>query len=181
MPGDLVWDVVHWEYDLNGDLMPRVTPKDLNYPATNVVEKDVLYGIDFMYTGTLVVGSNPPPVPAMTVVDNHDGATALATITGSSVTAVNHVMTSVVSVAGTTWVDSGNRTGNGTVTLTLSPGRYWAQVKSVGPSGTSYGNVMFFTVSPFADEENTYDYRVKEVIIIPGDKVKTLRLEVINK
>lgn len=173
---DLRYDAIFWQYDINGDLTPRTAAADLNYPTEATVQAHVFYGVDDVYEGTLTVGSNPPAVPTLTIVDSVDGAHAVATIAGSSAATTNHVLTAVVSVDGLTFVDSGNRSEDGTVTLTLTPGRYWGQVKSDWAGGTSYSSVVYFEVTPL-EEETAYDYRVKDIFSLPGDKVKTLVLE----
>lgn len=77
--------------------------------------------------GPTTGGGSPPANPTISVVDNQDGTQTL-TISNSSVGSSNVVF---AQSAGTeTWTNSGSRVGNGTVTLTLTNGRYFLYVRS---------------------------------------------------
>lgn len=71
--------------------------------------------------------------PTLTVADNANG-TATATIASGGAGAVNTVYSQKIdpSFATAAWVNSGNRTGNGTVPLTFSNGCYFGQVRTDG-------------------------------------------------
>ena len=177
---ELVFDAVHWEDDGTGTgtLVPRATPADLNYPTPATVQQYITYGVDDVYEGTLVAGSNPPDVPTLTVTDQADGSHAIATIADSSANTTNTVLVSEVKLGGVDFSSAGSRTDDGNVTLTLTPGRYWAQVHSEWAGGESYSAVVYFQVTPFATEDETY--RVVDVLHVPGDARKTLVLDKIR-
>lgn len=88
-------------------------------------------------------GGSAPASPTLAVSDNGDG-TATATITGSSATATNTVYYQQAGAAG--WTSGGSRIGNGTVTLSLSNGRYFGYVSSLLDGSTAVSNVVTFIV-----------------------------------
>lgn len=94
--------------------------------------------------GAVGAGGSAPDTPTLAVADNGDG-TATATITTSSASSANVVWTREVSAA--TWTNSGNRTGDGTVELTLDPGYYHAVVISTLNSQSEASNVVYFRVT----------------------------------
>lgn len=82
--------------------------------------------------------------PTLAVADNGDGTGAVATITGSE----NGSVTNTVYVwDGDSWEDSGDRTGNGTVSLSLAIGKYWAYVQSDDGASFSLSNLVRFAVT----------------------------------
>jgi len=62
------------------------------------------------------------------LTDSGDGVHATATVSGSDTGTTNNIYTAKYGT--TTWTLSGTRTGNGTVTLTLDNGSYWAYCDS---------------------------------------------------
>ena len=68
-----------------------------------------------------------PTTPTFTLTDNGDGTVTVA-ISSSSVGSVNIVYTQAVGEI--VWTNSGNRVGNGSVTLNLDDGRYFVYVQS---------------------------------------------------
>jgi hypothetical protein len=149
-------------------------------PGTANVASGVGYKIyDVSQTGTLVVGGGggtPPATPTITAVDNGLGTGATVTITLGDASAVNTVYTA--SLSAMTWVSSGSRTGNGTVTLTLTPGNYWIQVKSV-LGGTAFSSVIHVTVLSLASKIGYY--RVISISREPGALNMSVTLEKIEK
>jgi hypothetical protein len=91
----------------------------------------------------------PPDAPILAVADDGDNTGATATITGSSAGSANVVYTRAVSggIGSTAWVNSGNRTGDGTVSLALAAGYYWARVESTLNSQVVNSNVVYFVVT----------------------------------
>ena len=85
----------------------------------------------------------------LAVADVADGATATATISSSSGGA-NIVYTQNVdgTLGSGTWTNSGSRTGDGTVTLTLSKGYYWSYCTT---GGTTLSNLVYFQVTSGLD------------------------------
>lgn len=82
---------------------------------------------------------------SLTVVDNEDGSGATATIAGSEGGSTNTV--SVQAADGETWTEAGSRSGNGTVSLDLSPGYWWAKCDSEDGGSTTVSNVVRFGVT----------------------------------
>lgn len=81
-------------------------------------------------------------VPTFTVVDNGDGTGATATIGGTSGAANAVLVASWSGTDSTGWLSKGSRTGDGTLTLDLDPGYYWAQLLCDGvPRGLAYFRV----------------------------------------
>lgn len=84
-------------------------------------------------------------MPTISIVDNADG-TSTATISGSDGGSTNSVYTGTWSGdAGSvsSWTLSGSRTGDGTVSLTLSDGYYWAYVISAS-GGDDTASLPFY-------------------------------------
>ena len=104
-----------------------------------------LLGLGF---GTAAAGS-APAAPTLSVVDVGNG-TATATIAGSSALSANVVWTLKVDndfISGSTWTNSGNRTADGDVTLTLADGLYWVHVISTLNSQCASSNWAYLRVS----------------------------------
>jgi hypothetical protein len=101
-----------------------------NYVDTNLIPEnvklDVEYGID--ETGTYDPSGEPPSQPTLSLTDSGDGVHATATVSGSDTGTTNNIYTAKYGT--TAWTLSGTRTGNGTVTLTLDNGSYWAYCDS---------------------------------------------------
>lgn len=90
-----------------------------------------------------------PPTPTLTITDSGDGTGATATIAGSSAGSTNTVYTSPVplSSGSLSWTASGSRTGDGTISLSLTPGPYLAYCESAmnGLNATPSNEVFFKT------------------------------------
>lgn len=85
----------------------------------------------------------------LSIVDNADGTGATATIAGSSgganVVSVQNVDGELGSLS---WTAAGSRTGDGDVSLTLTPGYYWAYCVT---GGTSLSGLVYFQVTTGVD------------------------------
>lgn len=93
-------------------------------------------------------GSGPgvgPSVPSLTVVDNEDGTGAVATVADSSGGSTNEVF--VADWPGSTFVSAGNRSGDGTVNLSLTVGPKFAYVKSTLNSQSEVSATINFRVT----------------------------------
>lgn len=99
------------------------------------------------------VSPSPPDAPTLAVADDGDDTGATATISDSSAGSANVVYTRAVSggLGSSAWVNSGNRTGDGTVSLDLAAGYYMAYVESTLNSQTSSSNVVYFVVTTGGD------------------------------
>lgn len=84
-----------------------------------------------------------PTTPTLSVADNGNG-TATATISTSSTGSSNSVY--LANDVGDAWSLEGSRTGNGTVTLTLPPGRYFAYVQSILNDQSANSVVVLFRI-----------------------------------
>ncbi len=131
-----------WDYALNvarGDWHTFSQPIDMDYVLSSEggnyddtylipanVKKDITYGVD--ETGTYDPSGEPPSQPTIHITDSGDGSHAVATISGSDTGTTNNIYTAKYGT--TAWTLSGTRTGNGTVTLTLDNGSYWAYCDS---------------------------------------------------
>lgn len=91
----------------------------------------------------------PIAVPTLTVEDNGDGTGAVATIADSTGGSTNTV--SVVKWTGTAqstaWESEGSRSGDGTVSLSLTKGYYWAKCESVSGGESVTSNLVYFAVT----------------------------------
>lgn len=99
------------------------------------------YGVDSA-AGTLTE-------PTLAVADNGNDTGATATITGSDSNATNTVYVQAFDdeLGTTTWTASGSRTGNGTVSLTLAAGHYFAYVLSELADESVASSVVYFVVT----------------------------------
>lgn len=108
-----------------------------------------------LLTGFGSGGSTPvgPDTPALAVADDADGTGATATITASTTGSANIVFTRAVSggLGTSAWVNSGNRTGNGTVSLSLAAGYYMAYVQSTLNDQEVISNVVYFVATTGSD------------------------------
>jgi hypothetical protein len=90
-----------------------------------------------------------PSAPALIVVDNGNNTGALATISGSTATAMNTVyVQSFDGELGTTnWTSAGSRIGDGTLHLSLTVGHRLAYVNSTLSGVSSVSSVVYFVVT----------------------------------
>lgn len=94
----------------------------------------------------------PPAAPTLAVADSENGTQAVATITGSTTGATNAVEVAIVGALGSvSWTSAGSRTGNGTVTMTLARGYYWARVVSTKNDQQAVSNLVYFAVTNGTD------------------------------
>lgn len=90
----------------------------------------------------------PPVAPSLAVADNGNG-TVVAIISGGNDAASNavYVQSAANDLGTAAWVLAGTRTGKGNLTLTLTPGLYWARIESTLNSRTSHSNQVYFLCS----------------------------------
>jgi hypothetical protein len=88
----------------------------------------------------------------LSLTDDADGTGGVAAIT-SPAGAANVVYTSLFDAAGEVgpWVNSGNRTGTGNVTLNLAPGQYMVYVQSNDAGTYTLSTVQWFTFTSGVD------------------------------
>ncbi len=79
----------------------------------------------------------------LAVTDNHDGQTALATITGSDPNSPNVLQTQPF--GGGAWSNTGFRLSDGSLNLFLPTGYYWAVL-----TGRVSGTIVYSNIVPFA-------------------------------
>lgn len=86
----------------------------------------------------------------LTVIDNFNGATATATVTNTAGEVVNVYTSPFTGYPGSlpAWTLSGTRAGDGTLTLNLSPGYYWAYAMA---DQMELSNLVYFQVSSSAE------------------------------
>ena len=126
----LEYDYIHWEEDVNGDLQPLETPKDINYPVESNVALGIVYGADNQFTGTANDLTAPrPTTPSIRIINNQDD-TATATISGSDAGSTNTVWIFLRHNGVLELIDAGNRVGDGDVTITNPTGEYIGYVVS---------------------------------------------------
>lgn len=92
-------------------------------------------------------GSTAPPAPTLVVTDHKDGSGATATISGSAAGSANVVNVALWTGANgsLSFVNAGNRTGDGDVTLSLTNGQRVAFVTSTVGALSSESNEYVFT------------------------------------
>lgn len=97
----------------------------------------------FFGTGVTAGGGTPPAAPTLAIADNGDGTGGVATITGSTAGSTNTVFGRRLDGARiAAWTDLGNRVGDGTVALALTPGDYLFYVLSQTGAGTAASNLV---------------------------------------
>jgi len=109
---------------------------------TNNVKLAIVGGLS--WTGAYDPAGSPPAAANLNVVDQADGSTAVATISGGDALATYTIWTT--KNATRDWTNSGSRVGDGDVTLTLGKGEYIAVVIG-GTVAMSVGQAGFFWVS----------------------------------
>ena len=87
--------------------------------------------------------------PVLAVADNGDGTGAVATITNATSGTTNTVMVGNWNhgIGTVSFTSGGSRTGNGTVSLSLAVGTYWAYVQSTATDAEEPSNFVFFRVT----------------------------------
>ncbi len=89
-----------------------------------------------------------PSTPTLAVADQADGTGATATVTDSDADSTNTIYTQAFSGSTSgTWVNSGNRSSDGTVDLSLTVGPYLAYCLSANADGTAASAVVYFIVT----------------------------------
>lgn len=98
--------------------------------------------------GQLLRGWGPiaTSTPTLAIADNADGTGATATITGAATGATVEVFTVAVDddFSSQTAVSGGSRSGNGTVSLDLDPGPYWAFAVATLGGASAVSNIVYF-------------------------------------
>ena len=107
---------------------------------------------------------------SLAITDNADG-TVTATISGSTVGSTNVVQSTPVNGdfgATPTWTTQGTRTGDGTITITISAGYYWWVVLSTSGSTTSPSTPVYRPASTGDDpvHEEIVDAVVAKLILL---------------
>lgn len=108
---------------------------------------DILLGLF-----TPPVGGGTLDTPTLAMSDDGDEVHATATITTSDPLATNTLYIATYDDAGSyslpeAFTEEGNRTGDGTITVALSPGRYWAYVLSSYAGDYAMSALIYFRVS----------------------------------
>ncbi|MCK5610830.1 hypothetical protein KAR91_53650 [Candidatus Pacearchaeota archaeon] len=117
-------DKIYWGIDSVGNLVPRPTPLDFQYPITGDVRNSTVYGYEDQFTGTAGSGLTPATPLLQSVVDQKDGNTAIATIANSTVGVINYIYGWLSSGGLLTKTLLGQRIGDGDVTITSIAGNY---------------------------------------------------------
>lgn len=126
---------------------------------------------------TLIITQGYGPVPSgggggggaidpctLAVADLGDGTGATATITNSDSGSTDHdiyVGTWSGELGAVTFALEASRTGNGTASLTLTPGYYWAYVLSEDDDAYAVSNFVYFQVTD--DEDPIHDQCARAV------------------
>lgn len=90
----------------------------------------------------------------LTFSDAQDGTGGTATVAGSTGGTSNVVYTMSATQAllsSPSWVNSGSRTGDGAVTLTLTSGYYWAYVENNDAGNITFSPLIYCAVTDSAD------------------------------
>ena len=124
-----------FEFDINGYLVQTEEEYGVS-PYFEYDSNDYIVPLETVSTG--------PNAANLLVVDNGDGATATATLSGCTAGATYNIYTTRNQVID--WSLSGTRVGNGDVTLTLSKGEYISTVIG-GTDVMSVGQVAIFWVT----------------------------------
>jgi hypothetical protein len=118
--------------------------------------------------GLLLKGFGPagdsgssPDSPTLAVADDADGTGATATISGATSGTTNKVYVQNRESIGGTWTSAGNRSGNGTLALNLSVGRYFAYCESDLNGVDAISNLVAFSVT--SGSESIYETILQEV------------------
>lgn len=97
----------------------------------------------------------PLATPTLVVVDNQDATGVIATIASSDVAATNTLYRQRVDgeLGSGTWTSSGSRTGDGTISVSLTTrGFYWWYVKSVLSGESTISNLAYEPVTDGEDD-----------------------------
>lgn len=132
---DLTGEVDMW-FDIDPDdadgIVLRVTEADPNFPAEEDVRDATVYGYLNEYIGSWL-GDIPTP-PTLTIVDQKDGGTIVATVSGADTGTENDVYISQFGQSGASgWTLIGTVTENGAITHVLPLGLYVGKVISRFP------------------------------------------------
>lgn len=124
---------------------------DSTVVSTDPGVANVKIGVEYIIndvdlTGTYNPAGTPPSVPTLTITDSEDGGTATVTIAGSDLLTENKIFASPYASTAT-FTEVGERIGDGTETVTLSIGKNWVYVTSLGSGGTSASAVYVVTIT----------------------------------
>jgi len=150
-------DAIMFGINDNGNLVPRPTPLDMNYPTEDIVKLNEVYGYDDQYTGNYAGAGVTPTTPTMTVADNKDGSTATATISGSDPGSTVYVYGWLSFGGVLTLTNFGSRSGDGDVTITQAVGNY--QAAAISQKDGSYSlpsDPWPFSIS------GDYDFQIRD-------------------
>jgi len=115
---DVCVDLFTWELDSEGNLVPRAQILDTNYPSENNVRLNVTYGEQDQFTGSYAGGGGAvPDKPTLSILDNKDGNTATATISGSTEGTTTTVYAFLSHGGVLDYIVMGSREGDGNVSL----------------------------------------------------------------
>lgn len=93
--------------------------------------------------------ATPPTAPTLAVADNADGTGGVATVSGGDASATHTLYSQAVDgeLGTAAWTSRGSRTGNGTITITVSSslpvGYYWWRVVAATAGGESLSNLVY--------------------------------------
>lgn len=119
----LAYDFVYWDVDGNGDLYPRATPADINYPTVDQTEFGVVFGYENQYTGTYVGGGARPDQPSVRIHNDQDG-TGTATVSNGDDDATHRLFIFLRHGGVLELIEAGSRTGNGDIEFDKPEGEY---------------------------------------------------------
>lgn len=87
----------------------------------------------------------PLTAPTLSVSDSANGTGGVATLSGGDSGATNTISVQAVDgeLGTSTWTSKGNRTGNGTVSISATSGFYWIRCVSVLSSETVVSNLVY--------------------------------------
>lgn len=100
-------------------------------------------------TGSGGGGGTPPTAPTLAIADNADGTGGVATISGGDAGSTHTLYSQAVDgeLGTSTWTSRGSRSGNGTITITLSgsftTGYYWWRVVASNADGEALSNLVY--------------------------------------
>ena len=118
----------------------------------------------------------PPSTPTLAVADNADGTGVTATVAGSDAGSSNTVYAVTVAPgpAVPAWVSKGTRVGDGTVSVSLSPGYYFFYCLSTVAAGTAASAPLMAAAT--SSNQSVLDRVLGAVLAV----VKTLSLPTIT-
>lgn len=101
--------------------------------------------------------------PVLAVADAADGTGGTATVSNATGGTTNTLYVGQWGggVGGVSWVSEGSRSGNGTITMTLTPGYYWGKVRSSDGTSAVDSDSVYFRITDADDEVSiSYQYQL---------------------